>query len=128
MNTNIIMVGFIGLSCSIAAPLHAKILSPSQYADTVLSKQTNEELKEEYLQRKQNLTAPPRTFPEDIEEDVTWTDQPEYKMEMFHEVMQEITWRLSQTKTPQERTQLTDFFYGNAPQKKKSCCNEHANH
>ena len=69
------------------------------------------QLHHEYNVWHNQLTIPPKTFPEDIEKDVTWTQQPGYKMQMFNTVVQEIANRCNQAQTIEELATVADLFF-----------------
>lgn len=94
---------------SLSMHVIGKIMSEESY-ENVLKNYTNEELKQEYTANRKSLTAAPKKLPAGIETDVTWTQEPEYKIKMFKTVVQEIANRLAQAKTVKELATLADLF------------------
>jgi hypothetical protein len=101
---------FLIILCGLPIHVIGKILSEDTYG-TMLKNYTNAGLKEEYIMMRKSLTVGAKKFPSGIETDVTWTQEPEYKMKMFKVVVQEIVNRLAQAKTIEELTLLADLFF-----------------
>ncbi len=85
-------------------------MDPELYKEN-LKRKPDAELVQEYRDRRRRLTAPPLKFPAGIELDITYTDWPGYKMEMFNAVVQEITRRVDQAKTVEELASFADLFF-----------------
>lgn len=98
--------------------LDSKIMDAYSFKK-MLKTSTNDEVRQEYVLWRENLTMPKKPFPPGIEPDVLLTQDPSYKMEMFTTVVQEIARRLEKAKTPKELSLYADLFFGKVSSKKE---------